>query len=445
MKIGILFLAFTLFAVKSYSRDKPSVIVLTDIGGDPDDTQSLVRLLLYSNEYDVKAICATSSLGHGQVVHSEVIKNLVTAYGKVYANLIANAKGFPSPEYLQSVVYAGQGNQADFGEGFDTEASDAIIRIVEKSDEPVNILIWGGQRELAQALWKVAKTQSKEYVVSFSRKIHVFAIADQDDHREWIIKNFPHISFIASGYSGMRLSSTFRGMYLTGDTSMQNRKWVRANVYGHGALGACYPLDGGGVPGMKEGDTPSFLLFIENGLNFHEHPDWGGWGGRYRLAKNNLYIDAPDILDGVLNERHSVSRWRPAFQKDFMARLDWCIKPYNQANHNPEVVVNGSAGYAPLTINAKRGELIRLDASESTDPDGNSLSCQWFVYNEISGTLGECLKLDASKEKCTFQIPKASDKAIHLILSVNDNGIPSLTTYKRIIIHVADTDKINQN
>ena len=38
----------------SQESQKNRVIVLTDIEADPDDTQSLVRLLLYSNEIDKK-------------------------------------------------------------------------------------------------------------------------------------------------------------------------------------------------------------------------------------------------------------------------------------------------------------------------------------------------------------------------------------------------------
>ena len=32
-----------------------------------------------------------------------------------------------------------------------------------------------------------------------------------------------------------------------------------------------------------EGDTPSWLGLIPNGMNDYEHPNWGGWGGRYEL------------------------------------------------------------------------------------------------------------------------------------------------------------------
>lgn len=445
MKFILIIFFFLLLTSQGYAQNKPPIIVLTDIGGDPDDQQSLVRFLLYSNEYAVKAICATSRMSHGQDVHPEIVKDMILAYAEVHNNLLIHSNDFPSPEYLLSTVHSGQGNYTNFGEGFDTGASNQIVKIIEASDEVVNILIWGGQRELAQALWQVRNTRSNDEVVSFSRNIRVYAIGNQDGHREWILKNFPDITYIALGYAGVRQTSTFRGMYLTGDTSLQDREWVKTNVYGHGALGECYPLDGGGVKGMKEGDTPSFLNFIKNGLNFYNHPEWSGWGGRYRKVKTlsfvNSFIDAPDLLDGTLNERHSVSRWRPAFQRDFMARLDWCVKPYEKANHNPVVIVNGASGYSPLYINAKRGDLLKFNAAASSDPDGNSLSYQWFIYDEISGTLGQYIKLKKSKGICSFNIPDISGDTIHLILAVNDNGIPSLTTYKRIIIQISDSNK----
>jgi len=42
------------------SMQKLRVIIETDAGGDPDDEQSLVRFLLYANEWDVEGIIANA-------------------------------------------------------------------------------------------------------------------------------------------------------------------------------------------------------------------------------------------------------------------------------------------------------------------------------------------------------------------------------------------------
>ncbi len=78
--------------LKLSAQDKPAVIVLTDIGGDTDDQQSLVRFLLYSDMFEVKAICATSRMGHGNDTRPDIIQNQINAYKKVYPNLLLHSK-----------------------------------------------------------------------------------------------------------------------------------------------------------------------------------------------------------------------------------------------------------------------------------------------------------------------------------------------------------------
>ena len=41
---------------------KHRVLVLTDVEADPDDAQSLVRFLLYNNQWDVEGLVATTSI-----------------------------------------------------------------------------------------------------------------------------------------------------------------------------------------------------------------------------------------------------------------------------------------------------------------------------------------------------------------------------------------------
>lgn len=79
-----------------------------------------------------------------------------------------------------------------------------------------------------------------------------------------------------------------------------------------------------------EGDTPSYLSLIPNGLNNPERPDWGGWGGRYDLLNDpeaNLYLDSVDTVlspitgEYVTSPQASIWRWREHFQQDFRARM----------------------------------------------------------------------------------------------------------------------------
>ena len=435
---------YLLVPVLLQAQEKPQVIVLTDIGGDTDDEQSLVRFLYYADQFDIKAICATSRLRHGQDIKPEIIQRQLAAYGGIYPNLILHKKDFPHPDMLTKLIKSGNGNSEAFGEGYDSEASEAIIKIVDKSKAMVHIPVWGGLRELAQALWKVNNTRGKEELDEFCRKIQVHAIGDQDGHRNYLLKNFKALRFIANGYAwngftGIRELSTFRGMYMTGNQQMQDANWVKNNIHGNGPLSECYQLNGHGTDGMKEGDSPSFLGLIGNGLNVPDHPEWGGWGGRYRLLFNQLYIDAPDFMEGTLNERHGVARWRTAFQSDFMGRVKWGVLSYEQANHNPAINANGHKSNGPLFLKVQPGMELELDASASTDPDGDSLTYKWWIYNEIFQPVSPVVfKASSEEPKIKIEIPPLPlGKELHLILEVMDNGLPSMFGYKRVIITAA--------
>ncbi|EON77122.1 hypothetical protein ADIS_2432 [Lunatimonas lonarensis] len=362
------------------------------------------------------------------------------AYQQVYPNLVLHAAGLPHPDTLFDKVKNGLGDHSRLGEGYDTEASEHIIRIVDDAEGMVHIPVWGGLRELAQALWKVKKGRSPEEVAAFCKKIQVHAIGDQDGHRNYLWSEFKDLRFIASGFAwlgftGVRELSAFRGMYMTGDVSMQDGDWVRNHIHGNGALSDCYQLHGHGTDGMKEGDSPSFLGLISNGLNSPERPEWGGWGGRFRKIPGSIYVDAPDFLDGTLNERHSVARWRRAFQRDFMARIKWATNSFQEANHPPTVCVNGSTGLDPVVFSVKGGESIRLDAAGSMDVDGDGLGFNWFVYEELFKPSQELFSSSAREDAAILvRIPEDGLAApVHIILEVQDTGVPQLSSYRRII------------
>src|SRR5215468_11389658 len=84
-------------AAVAFASEKPRLLVLTDMGADPDAQQSMVRLLLYANEFEIEGLIATSAGTTGKreqhATHAEMIRELVEAYGKVRANLVRHAAG----------------------------------------------------------------------------------------------------------------------------------------------------------------------------------------------------------------------------------------------------------------------------------------------------------------------------------------------------------------
>src|SRR5204863_3607941 len=146
----------------------------------------------------------------------------------------------------------------------------------------------------------------------------------------------------------------------------------------------------------------SFLGLIDNGLASFMNPTFGGWGGRYVWRQfygetrpswtqgGDAYPGKDNSKDTVVgtdgksytSDQATIWRWRQAFQHDFAARMDWTVKDVAQANHNPDVIVNGVEGKAPLMLDATVGSPVSLDAGKSRDRDGNGLQFSWFFYAE---------------------------------------------------------------
>jgi len=334
---------------------RPKLLILTDIGGDPDDTQSMVRLVLYSNHFDIVGLIATSRMGHGADTQAHIIRQIVDDFALVHGNLQAHARHARLPEYpaaetLRAVIKSGQpGNlraagdatswQVPFGTGLSTEASEHIIRVVDAaSDEaPVHISIWGGPADLAQALFDVQSQRPPAQVADFVAKIRVCASSDQDGSGAWINARFPQLLYCLScdsrGADGkvLRYSASGRGMYqndaarndgtaqqLVRDellplvTQESVERWI-CDRSGSKPVRRLYPSDEtnnwqrhgiwrgptAGFPhnghnGMKEGDTPTWFYFLRNGLNDEQAPGAGGWGGRYQRVCDGLYEPTGD-------------------------------------------------------------------------------------------------------------------------------------------------------
>jgi hypothetical protein len=463
--------SLTLSPLFGQISQKNRIIILTDIEADPDDTQSLVRLLLYSDEIDIKGLIATTSCWHKSMVNPESIKKVIQAYAKVRPNLVQHDAGFPNAEILYQLIKQGlpEYGMLGVGHGKDSDGSDWIIKELEKKDErPLWISVWGGANTLAQALYKIKKTKTEKEVKELISKLRIYTISDQDDSGIWIRKNFPDLFYIVSPGDDYG-SATWSGInsFIQGiDNSEISNTWLAINIQqGHGPLGAAYPDVAWGM----EGDTPSWLNLIPNGLSNPEHPEWGGWGGRYELYKpdfssqkkgnsgvpfeqetRKVWTNAIDTytpyissdygravkLDTISFTGNKVSlwRWRNDFQNDFAARMNWCTKSYKDANHAPVIILSN-----PEHITVKSGQGFGMDAAGTTDPDGDSFSFLWFNYPE-AGTYNQFIKIEgAENAHGAYVIAPIVEKEVtaHFILKVTDKGTPPLSSYKRVIVTIS--------
>jgi hypothetical protein len=178
---------------------RPRVIIMSDIGNEPDDQMSFVRLLLYLNEFEIEGIVATTSTWQKSAVHPETMHALIEAYGKVRSNLLLHAKGWPTAEELDGRVFTGQPGYGLAAIGADkmSAGAEAIIRAVDRDDaRPLWICIWGGANTLAQALLHVRATRTAGELDRFVGKIRVYSITDQDDTGPWIRREFPNLFYI---------------------------------------------------------------------------------------------------------------------------------------------------------------------------------------------------------------------------------------------------------
>lgn len=452
---------------------KARLIVLTDMEADPDDTQSLVRLLLYSNEIDLEGLVATTSIHMREEIHPESIRAIVDEYAKVRGNLLLHAPGFPSADALRALITEGQPTygMAAVGPGKDTAGSRLIVRALESRDpRPLWVTAWGGPNTLAQALRTLRETHGAAETAQILGKLRVYTISDQDDSGAWLRREFPDLFYVVSpgGYGAATWTGIHSVVEGLGDDPINqtvSNAWLAANIQqGHGPLGAAYP----DVAYSMEGDTPSYLSLIPNGLNASEHPEWGGWGGRYELYLPRLESLDPNgftggvpvaaevrpswtnAVDRVTPDVHgeqgratksgpksfsgfreTIWRWRVAIQNDFAARMAWTHEPQAEANHAPIPRLNHAN-----TVTVQSGVRFTLDARGSSDPDGDSLSYRWYHYPE-AGSWKTPIALNGADNlwRRSFVAPKVSQpETAHFILEVTDKGTPALTRYQRVIV-----------
>lgn len=240
------------------------VIVSTDIGGsDPDDFQSMVHYLVYSDVFDTEGLIS-SPWGDGRKEH---LLQVIDAYERDYPALVRHSERYPSPEFLRSITKQGALPRAPLsGYTSPTEGSEWIIECARRPDpRPLWVLVWGTIDDLAQALHDEPSIASKLRVYYISGPNKKWGI----EAYEYLRVHFPELWIIEN-------NSTYRGWFVGGDQSgdLGNQSFVARHVAGHGALGEFFATHLKGT--IKMGDTPSVAYLLKGDPENPEGPHWGG-------------------------------------------------------------------------------------------------------------------------------------------------------------------------
>lgn len=446
---------------------KPRLVVMTDIGPanvEPDDNESAVRLLSYADRFEIEAICTTIGWNCDPypAEWKEYLDRVIDAYETDVHNLMKRSgqTGFlpldqeqgqqqlgywPSAAYLRSRAMYGseRAGVAVLGDGNDSPGSDFLVKLANEDDpRPIWVTSWGGSNTLAQTFYRMQQKLSPEEFRAFVRKFRIYTITDQD--MQWSMR----MQRDYSSHQWMRRELQDDLLFIWDESAWLNQNelgkesWEEyvVNIQDHGEMGRVYPTFKWGV----EGDTPSFLHLMPNGLNDPDDPTQVGWGGYH------VYGLSPDSVTMAWTNwqepEHTISdgyERRFYFDEfnDFAARMQWAAE--GEGNHNPVVQLAAgpdslvAAGYLPVVIEAEAGQTPYLDASQSFDPDGDPLIFHWWQQTS-AGSYGRAVELAEAQTPCpVITIPDdAQGKSLHFVCEVHDDGPYRLVAYRRLIINV---------
>jgi hypothetical protein len=453
------------------------------------------------------------------------IDEIVDTYAKAYPNLKVHDRDYPAPAHLKSKIKWGN-VEFDSDYSKDTDGSNLIKSLLlDDQPGPLYVTAQGGQSTIARALKSIydqyANTPQWETIRDkVSLKLVIIPFGDQDGtYAKYIKPNWPEVN-------NWQLAMINYGYGIRNGLAPENQvyispSWTNENILSRGPLGAMYRVWGDGKQMAKgdftdyfglsgatadqlreigymvwtppqekgsfisEGDTPTFLNLLANGLRAYENGYWGGWGGMRRqgnapafgrggtpvqpaspsdpgiapgLAPAGSTANAPNppeagtasggasaagrgTMPGGGRGAQAISaktaavnaRFFAASQNDFAARLKWSVTAkFSDANHPPKVGVKG-----PLDVSARAGSTVRLEGTVS-DPDRNPVKVTWWQYNDAGTYPGDVSFSDATALTTTLRVPAdaKSGQTIHIILEGTDNGASPLTRYQRVIVRV---------
>jgi hypothetical protein len=472
----------------------PRTIVTTD--GEIDDVDTFIRMLMYSNEYQLEGLIYSSSMWHykgdgkGTKFISEMemtrkiygektdlrwpgvnwIQELVKAYAQVHSNLLLHDKNYPSPAYLTSLVKVGN---IDFEGEMEqvTEGSEWIkAKLLDKDPEPIYLQAWGGTNTIARALKSIEEQYQSDknwpsIKAKISQKAIIYTVMDQDaTYKNYIGGHWPQIrvfynahQFGSFAYPWKRIMPKATQPYFEG-AYMANRI-----ILDHGPLLKMYYSYGDGqkqvgddehIHGdptklnnaqwgtfsqydfISEGDSPAFLHLVDVGLNNLNNPSYGGWGGRFVQAKDNPYR---------FEDNEEAADFNPETGKMDInySQTRWLIAAQEDFAARADWCIKSyaDANHAPqitvkegMSLSASPGQSLTLHL-ETRDPDRNGVSLSAWPYPEAGSGKAE-IQLTGLEAKVTIPATAKKGDSFHVVFEGTDQGKPALTRYRRVVIRI---------
>lgn len=325
----------------------PRVFISTDLKMDSpekDDAQSLIHALMYQDKMDIVGISATASKWGIQDGRVSDVRRILDAYEKDQPSLQARSGDFKSADELRSVSWQGATAVAP-SSGFSkpTDGSKAIVDQAQKAaaaGEKLNVLTWGGETDIAQALHDAPE---------IAPHVRLFTINRQDNHAfDYIARNF-------KGVLDMWVDNrdSYGGIWRTGNSSDLIQGWHDKHALGHGALGDLFAemsINLHGKNGVKMGDSPTVLRFISGN---QDDPTQESWGGEFRRVSEGYYTDLHS------GGRRTIEEDREAWLASFRERFEWIKDGGATAPTAPPVVPT-----APVAPTPPTGHIMGTDGDD---------------------------------------------------------------------------------
>ena len=267
---------------------KPRILISTDIGGtDPDDNQSMIHFLMYSDKFNTEGLISSPSYGEGTKQH---ILEMIALYEKDLPKLQKHNKSFPSPNALRAITKQGRQGPAPFaGYTTATEGSDWIVKCARKKSKlPLWVLVWGGLDDVAQALHDAPDIR---------KNIKIYWIGGPN--KKWstnsyayIVQNFPDLWFI-------EVNSSYYGFFSNNGMhdSVKTTNYYDRHINGAGYMGKDFKNYYKG--NVKMGDTPSLLYMMDGDPNNPTKESWGGSFEKFNHSPRIIFNRATTLTDTV--------------------------------------------------------------------------------------------------------------------------------------------------